>query len=154
MAVSARVRAWDYERAAAALRPERDRIYASVFPGATPPPGAALRVQSERIKLSGLTEEGGPALPAQTSGLAALEVLHTVSASIPEQMRLFVQEIVLEPGEVRLSGLTTSHEAAGEFVQAMNKLSDLEVEPPRTKLRPDKTVDFRMTARRKGEVDE
>jgi hypothetical protein len=128
-------------------------LYASAFPGQPVPPGAALRLRSERLKLAALT---GPADLASKpeDALATLQILHAVNTHIPENMKLFINEIVLEPDELHLAGQTTSHDAAGLLVKSLNQSPGLEADPPRTKLRPDKTTDIRLVARKKVEPND
>ena len=90
----------------------------------------------------------------RASGLASLELLHTITANVPPKTKLHVDEVLLDEAGVRVSGQTTSHNAAGEIVQRLNTVAGLAVDPPRTKLRRDKTVDFRLHVRRQEHVGE
>lgn len=147
-AVDLHSRAQEFRTATADLRPLMSEMYGNVFPGAALQPGAALRVRSERIKLEGLTGSvevdpaGGP------SNLVSFELLHAVTAGIPAAMKLNLSEVIIDEDGIRLAGQTTSHEAAGELVRSLNEAAGVRADPPRTKLRPDKTVDFRIAARK------
>jgi len=136
------------------LGPTRDAIYAEVFPGQAVTSGAALRVESERIKLQGLTsnKQEGDAFAAPRP-LEVFELLQSVTAAAPEQLKLFVNELVVDDQGLRLIGQTTSHSAAGDLVQALNRVPSIDVEPPRTKLRNDRTVDFHIHAARVSRDD-
>lgn len=137
-----------YQSAFAYLQPEIAEAYAAAFAGASPPPGAAIRLRSERIKLQGLTGTDHSSPVLNTAGLIAFELLHAATAAIPPGMKLNLSEVIIEEDELRFAGQTTSHEAAGDWVSALNQAGTLTAEPPRTKLRPDKTVDFRIRATR------
>lgn len=137
-----------YQSAVADLQPEIAEAYRAAFGGASPPPGAALRLRSERIKLQGLTGTDHLSPVLNTAGPIAFELLHAATAAIPPGMKLNLSEVIIEEDELRFAGQTTSHEAAGEWVSALNQAGTLTAEPPRTKLRRDKTVDFRIRATR------
>ena len=130
------------------LRGRCGEVYRSATSSRTVPPAAGLRLRSERIKLEGLTDVDDTMSDTRASGLASLELLHAITANMPPKVKLHVNEVLLDEAGVRLSGQTTSHNAAGEIVQKLNGVAGLAVDPPRTKLRRDKTVDFRMHARR------
>ncbi len=128
---------------------DQTRIYQDVHPDKPVPYGAALRLQSERIGLEATT--AGPTdTPATAwlhrSGLDAFTTLHEVTSRIPSGLKLYVNEIQLDDVGITLSGQTTSHGAAGDIVRELNELTTLSVDPPRTKRRQDKTVDFRIRA--------
>jgi hypothetical protein len=127
----------------------RADVYAGVFPGVPTPAGAAFRLRSECIKLEGLTQQG----PIERSDLTpdslqAFDLLHDVTVAIPAELKLYVTEISLDDGGIRLAGQTTSHAAAGDLVRRLNAVPGIAVHPPRTKLRKDHTVDFRIRATR------
>ena len=136
-----------YAAAANELRPLRNQIYQTVFPDADPSPAAALRLRSERIKLEALTDRGDvKARDLSSSALDTFELLHKVMAHIPVDLKVHVNDIVLDDQGIRLAGQTTGHGAAGDLVRQLNKAPGLTVDPPRTKLRKDGTVDFRVRA--------
>ena len=132
-----------YNEAVRDLLPLRAGIYENVFPDETPPPTAALRLRSECIKLEGLTERGDSTRPdPNSSGLAAFQLLHIVMANMPASLRLHVREITLDSLGLRFSGQTTGHGVAGDLVQQLNQVPGITVDPARTKMRKDGTVDF------------
>jgi hypothetical protein len=143
-----------YARAAGDLQSEQVRIYQNVFPGNPTAPGSALRIQSERIKLEGLTERDGTSdSPAGIGGIEAFALLHELTDRLPKSAKVNIEEVVLEQDGVRVAGLTTSHQVAGDWVQQLNESSLLRADPPRTKLRADATVEFRVQVKR-AEGDE
>ncbi len=149
LAVRMRVDIVSHAHAMNELRELRADIYRQAFPDQPIPPGASLRLQSERIKLEGLTETAtGRGNSIDLNGLAAFELLQQAVARIPSGLKLHVTEIGVNHSALRISGQTTSHSAAGELVQQLNQIPMLAVDPPRTKLRKDRTVEFKIHARR------
>ena len=137
------------------LRPLRSAVYAEVYPGESAPPEAALRLRSERIKLEGLTDAtGGDGGEPRRPGSAVLEFMQGVAEHIPAKLKLHVTELMADDESMTVAGRTSSHGAAGDLVQALNRAPGLAAEPPRTKLRKDGTVDFRMTIVRSTEADD
>jgi len=140
-----------YSTAIAQVQPMQAQIYRRAI-GDPVPLGAALRLRSELIKLEALTDRSTNqnSLP-QSSGLAAFELLHEMMLKIPDELKLNVSEILIDEQAVRVVGQTSSHSAAGELVRQLNLIPDLTVNPPRTKLRQDRTVDFHIYGIRKNQ---
>lgn len=130
------------------LVPIRNGIYVQAFPGQAPPPEAALRLRSERIKLEGLTDRGDTKSDIQSgNGLQLFELMHDILNQIPGDLKIAISEVLLDERTVSFTGRTTSHGQAGRLVSALNQIPAISAEPPNTKLRKDKTVDFRINAR-------
>jgi len=146
-AATLRWRAADYTDQIAKLTATRAEIYKSVYESGTVPPGAALQLRSERIKLEGMTKTDGldDALPDRR-GLAIMESLAHVVAALPDDVKVCVDELVIDASAVDLAGRTTAHSLARRLVQGINRLSHIAAAPPRTKLRADESVDFRIRA--------
>ena len=148
VAIGTRVEMAQYGHGAEELRPLREQVYADVFPGQSLPPGAALRMRSERIKLEGLTEGARDADQVlKTNGRQPLGLLLLITEHIPPNLKLHVTQIVVDDTNFKIIGQTTDHGAAGHLVQALNEMPGCEVDPPRTKLRKDLTVEFQIRAR-------
>lgn len=131
-----------------ALVPIRNEIYAQAFPGQTPPPEAALRLRSERIKLEGLTHQGDEKTEIRSgNGLQLFELMHEILNQLPDDLKIAISEILLDERALSFKGRTTSHGQAGKLVHALNQIPTISAEPPNTKLRKDQTVDFRINAR-------
>jgi hypothetical protein len=149
MGIHLRVERTSYAATIDHLTARRTQIYQRAFPEKAVPPGAALRLRSECIKLEGLTERATIETPdLKPSSLETFDLLHDVTAAIPADLKLHVNEIQVDDRGIRLAGQTTSHTAAGKLVQELSAIPSLTVEPPRTKLRKDRTVDFRIRAER------
>lgn len=134
-----------YTGALRSHRSVRDEIYQSVFPDSEVPPAAALRLRSERIKLEGLTEN----VPADTAslGFSSMQVLYLlreVTSRVPDDLRLRLDELLVDPKTVRISGKTSSHSEAGRLVKSLNSVPDFAFGPPQTRLLADRTVEFRI----------
>lgn len=135
-------------RGIASLQPIRNEIYMQAFPGQLPPPEAALRLRAERIKLEGLTDRGGSKTDVHSGdGLELFEIMHDILEQLPSDLKLSISEVLLDERTLSFTGRTTSHGKAGEVVHALNQIPSITAEPPNTKLRKDKTVDFRINAR-------
>ncbi|MBI4716623.1 MAG: hypothetical protein HY763_02370 [Planctomycetes bacterium] len=144
--VGLRVENVRYTEALEDLRPLRDGVYRRVFPDGAVPAAAGARLRSELAKLTGVTRQAAEAAVVSTSsGLALVEQLAALAALLPEQTKVYLAELVADADALILSGQTTSHQAAGEMVQSMNQLPGWTVEPPRSKLRKDQTVDCRIS---------
>ena len=142
---------WETARCRAAgeeLAPIRAALFARAFPQSRPDAAAALRVQSELVKLRGLTstlrKEGDQ---ITVTGLSLVERLSRVIAQFPTETKILLTEVAAEGDDLRLSGMSTAHDAAGDIVRALSALTDLEVDPPRSSLRKDGTVEFNIHAR-------
>lgn len=142
---------WEAARCRAAteeLEPLRAAFFERAFPGSTPDAAAALRVQSELVKLRGLTSTSGKeGVPTSVAGLHLVERLSRVIAQFPAETKVLLTEVAVEGDDLRLSGMSTAHDAAGDIVRALGELPDLEVDPPRSSLRKDGTVEFHIHAR-------
>jgi hypothetical protein len=135
-----------YERSLEQLRSLQAQAYQRVFPASPVHAGATLRLRSERIKLESLTKGTAPSGLRSHAGMDVFRLLHATAAGIPAHVKLNVQEIDVDDGRVRVIGHTTDHTAAGEWVQALNKTGTVQADPPRTTLRKDGTVEFRIHA--------
>jgi hypothetical protein len=140
-----------YQRSLEETRSIQNQAYQRVFPGAPAQAGAALRLRSERIKLEGLTKSTAASDMPSRSGMEVFRLLHAMTASVPPSVKLNVHEIDVDEGRVRVIGHTTNHTAAGEWVQELNKIGAVQADPPRTTLRKDGTVEFRIHAQKAEE---
>jgi hypothetical protein len=153
-ALKLRVENMRYAAAIEDLRPVAAQLYESALGGPAPATGAALRLRSERIKLEGLTHSGVDRDELVPGSAGAVRALQWLSSEIPSGVKLDVSEIAIDSEGLRVTGCTTTHEAAGDLVAALNESGKFEVDPPRTKLKSDKTVEFRISAKRKSNADE
>ena len=143
-----------YAHGLSELEPARTALYQEVFPGSDVGPASSLRLQSERIKLEGLTETAMGAGSLAPTGTAVLTSIRDVVQSVPDSLKLFLTELTANETVIRISGQTTSHTAAGELVGQLNSINEWAFDPPTTKLRKDGTVEFRIVGKRKGEGTE
>lgn len=150
LVVTAATLSWQaagYTDQIATLTATRGEIYQRVYESSSVPPGAALQLRSERIKLEGMTTtDGVDDTLHDRRGLAVIESLAHVIAALPDDVKISVDELVIDASAVELAGRTTAHSHAGRLVQGLNRLSRIAATPPRTKLRTDETVDFRIRA--------
>ncbi len=149
-----RIQNHTYGRAIGELRSQKQALYATVYPGESVPPSAALRLRSERIKLEGLTNgTKQTAMPGSEHGLHTLALMSDLVRQIPSQVRLRLDELSADDRGMKLVGGTRAHSDAGLLVQAFNELDALAADPPRTKKNKDSTVGFRVQIRRTGDAE-
>ena len=126
------------------------QLYTQSFPGRPVPPGIALRIASERIRLEGLTRSANPdstrnaLLPAQT----VPEELRHLIAAIPTDVRLFVQDLQLDDHHLTLRGTARSHAEAERIASALRDAHGWVPSPPRSDVRRGGGVGFALHARR------
>lgn len=149
---------WQVGRLASAadsLTPALAKIYANAMPDAAAIPAApALQLRSELTRLVGLTARHESIDGWDRSPLSTLDVLREVIDRIPSDIKLQLQGMDVHPSGCQLVGRTLSHDAAGRLVAAVNQDSRYLAEPPQTKLRDDRTVEFTIHVRhRHGEAN-
>lgn len=120
-------------------------VFTELFPGQTVPAGVAMRLASERKRLEGLTLSSGPQMPERTDALA---VMHQIVASLPPDLRLDLQEVRIENGNVTLRGRTRDHRGAEQLAAAVNKSGSLQCASPQTERQSDGGVLFYLHAQR------
>jgi hypothetical protein len=131
-----------------AIHVELAQLFNELFPTSPENAGSGLRIQSERIRLEGLTNKSNSSIDVpEARGMVTFSLLHNLTQHLPGSARVNIEEMLLDRNGIRLSGLTTSHSVAGEWVRQLNTNSNVTADPPRTKLRPDGTVEFRVHVR-------
>ncbi len=120
-------------------------VFAELFPGQMVPAGVAMRLASERKRLEGLTLSTGARTPARTDALA---ILHQIVANLPGDLRLDLQELRIENGNVTLRGRTRDHRGAEQLAAAVNKSGSLQCASPQTERQSDGGVLFYLHAQR------
>ncbi len=129
------------------LRAESQQVYSGLFPGSIVPPSVAMRLRSERIKLEGMTKSDQiPSSNERSSGLHILDIFGSIAETLPSDIKIFVNKLVIDDAMLTISGQTTDHAAAGIIAQALHKMPGIQIDPPSTKMRSDKTVEFRIRA--------
>lgn len=132
----------------AALEAAQLEVYAQVFPTGTWPPEAAMRLASERKKLEGLTRQEASKTVIEAE--PPLDALRSFVAALPPDVRIFVESMRLDEGQLSLRGRTAEHRDAERIVEALSKVPGLETRPPRTTRLSDGGVEFSILARRQG----
>jgi len=125
-------------------------LYARAFPDRSCPPGIALRVASERIRLEGLTRRarGSGDDASLPDGNALLAALRDLVAAIPTEVRLFVQDLRLDEGHLSLRGTAKTHAEAERIAKALRTVDGVTPSPPRSDTRREGGVNFSLHARR------
>ena len=131
---------------------QRLAVYRQVFNTDRLPPGAALRLASERVRLEGMTRRTKDTqTPSKTILPPPLDVLRLVVAELPSDVRVMLTEARMEESQVVLRGQTVEHRDAERIVEAVNAAPGLEARPPRTTRLKSGGVEFSITAGPKNE---
>jgi hypothetical protein len=121
------------------------QIFRELFPQEPIPTGVALRLTSERRRLEGLTlSEKRPSLPSAD----AIETLRALVTAIPADLRLDLQELRIEAGDVSLRGRIRDHRQAEQMAAAVGRSANLVCAAPRTNRLSDGGVQFFLHGQR------
>ncbi len=120
------------KRELAVVHEAKRAAYGEVFGEGAMPPGAALRMASELVRLKGLTRQGGPGSESVSESLKALPVLRNVVASLPPDVRVMLIDARIDAKQMTLRGQTAAHRDAERIVEAINRVPGLSARPPRT----------------------
>lgn len=143
---------WTLRAHLAAVATARLETYRRVFDADRLPPGAAMRLASERIRLEGLTSTGRSRVATDPrSRPRPLEVLRNWVANLPSDIRVLLTNARLEGDHMSLRGQTTSHRDAERIVEAVNTIPGLQARSPRTARLETGGVEYSITA---GVLDE
>jgi hypothetical protein len=147
LGVGFRYHAVRLERNLETLHAQQLDIYREVFEVDRLPPGAALRLASERIRVEGLTSKG------EESGLAgespsALEALRGVVAALPSDVRIMLTDLRIDEKQIALHAQTGQHRDAERIAEAIGTIEGLQVRPPRTTRLKSGGVEFALIATR------
>ena len=124
--------------------------FVEIFAGRPCPPGVTLRVASERIRLEGLTRSAGRAEAADSTVeiTPLLDTLRDIAAAIPDDVRLFVQDLRIDERHLALQGTARRHTEAEQIAKALRKIPGLVPAPPRSDARKPGGVNFSLHAKR------
>jgi hypothetical protein len=142
-AVAIHVQRHRLEQAIARVDAQRLQIYRGVFPDAERlPPGAALRLASERIRLEALTR---PSQRGAEEGLAPLAGLREFVATLPQETRILLLEARLDARQWSLRGQTVEHRDAERIAEALGKVRGIRAHSPRTTRHSSGGVEFTVS---------
>lgn len=125
-------------------------VFMESFPEQPPPAGVALRLASERRRLEGLTMAGGD---TETHRADALQALRTLTAALPADVRVDLQELRVESRNLTLRGRCRDHRQAERLAVAIDQLAEFSCPAPRTHRLDDGGVQFFLSARRADAVE-
>lgn len=117
-------------------------LFQEVFPDSRVPSAIVSRLKSEKAKLAGASGSGA----AIEQPESALTVLYDLLAALPETLRVQVQQLRIEDGEIYLDVNTRSVGIASELADAFEK-SGFSIEPPTTEQLDAKQVAVRINGR-------
>ncbi len=135
-----------------AVNTARLATYREVFVGKRLPPGAALRLASERIRLEGLTSsrEASTGGSSTAPRLDPLDGLRNVVEGLPSDVRVMLLGARLDEKQWTLRGQTMNHRDAERIVEAINSIPGVQCRPPRTTRLRMGGVEFSIIATTKG----
>lgn len=136
-----------FEEQLAGANDARRVIYTEVFETEILPPGAAMRLASERVRLEGLTQSrGGSASVQRKPTFEPLAVLREIVAGLPDDVRVMLSDVRVDGTHVTLRGQTAEHRDAERIVETMNRIPNLRAQPPRTARLQNGGVEFSISA--------
>lgn len=127
------------------IQDEQSSAYRAVFPGSAPPIGAAARLASERLRLEGLTRSPADQSVDQAPP-SALRLLRDAVAALPGDVRIMLQDLRIEGGQLVMHGRTAEHRDAERIVERLATLPQIQTRPPRTSRHADGGVEFSVSA--------
>lgn len=137
------LRSYRLAESTAAIAAWETSLFKELFPGQPVGGAPGLRIAAELRRLRALAPlESGP----DSRPPGALDTLQRVVAALPGSVRLDVQELRIEAGDVTLRGRTTDHAQAEKVGSALRNLPQLECDPPRTDRQSDGLVQFFLHA--------
>ena len=135
MTIFGAVRSYQYQRQARSSQQRQVAMFQETFPNSRVPTAVVSRLTSEYRKLLGARgEEAAVRLPP-----SALNVLYKLVAGLPPDLRLQVEQIRIENGQIDLDVKVRSVGAAGQVADAIQNHGFV-VEPPTTEQRGTDTV--------------
>ena len=140
-----------YEQRAQGERLAIEAVYREAFPGRDVPPAVLSRLRGQAREARGLTGRGGP--PGLGGGAApdrpsAFTTLTSVLMAVPEDLRIRVLEIHVEPDRIDVDGQARSHGDAERLAASLRVIPGWRVDPPSTQTLRDRGVGFTLTATR------
>ncbi len=125
----------------------RSNVYTRVFDTDRLPPGAAMHIASERIRLEGLTLTSAESVPPTGEATpSAVRTLRNVVAALPEDVRVMLLTARIDGTQMNLHGQTAEHRDAERIVEAINTVSGFSARPPRTSRLRTGGVEFSILA--------
>lgn len=110
------------------------------------------RLASERRKLAGLCGHDAPgATVASARPVSALIHLQGVLTSLPKEIRYRIEQLRIDPGEIRIDGQARSHAEADQLAVALRKSGRYQADLRKTELLKDRGVSFLLTVRPTGD---
>lgn len=123
------------------------RVYRETFDTVgSPPPGAALRIASERIRLEALRHSGAHADGTNLERTRdPITTLRDWVASLPADVRVFLTHARIDESHVQLRGKTREHRDAERLAEPLQRIAGLIARPPRTTRDRDGAVEFSIS---------
>lgn len=123
------------------------KAYREVFDTLILPPGASMRLSSERVRMEGLAGKRNAASSSERKTLPPpLHVLREFVESIPSDVPILVHEARIDGQQLTLRGMTREHRDAERLVEALNRVAGVRALAPRTNRLKSGGVEFALNA--------
>ena len=140
---------WDYQTAGRALQRRQTTLFRRVLPDTSLSGNPAMRLASERIRLSGLTRtDDAEAVNDEADGdrLATMTVLRDFVDALPGDVRINLLDWNMDRSQLSMRGRTTQHRDAERIAECLNRIPRLAAKPPRTSRLESGGVEFTVRA--------
>jgi len=131
----------------ARVRAAQAGIYREAFDhSGPPPPGAALRMASERIRLEALRTNGSELdIASGPKNHDPLGALRDWVAGLPSDVRVMLTHARVDETSLQVRGRTRQHRDAERLTESLKRLPGLSTRPPRTARGADGAVEFTVS---------
>lgn len=137
-----------YAEQATSLRGEQVSVFREAFPDQRVPVSIVARLESEARRLAGVSGQGGESADAsELRAASALERLHGLLASLPNNLRFRVLSVNVQKDRLLVEGEARSHGEAEQITSVLRGRGGFEVDPPRTEAMPEGGVSYSFEAR-------
>ena len=122
-------------------------VYQKVFEASSLPPGAAMRLASERVRLEGLARTDVASSKQKEVVLPPPFVaLRNIVEMIPNDVPVLLNETRIDEHHLSMRGQTREHRDAERIVEAINKVPGIKALAPRTNRLKAGGVEFAINA--------
>jgi type II secretion system protein L len=128
VSAAAHLRAYRYDAVVDQALSEEAALHQKVFPNTRTPIDVERRLASETRRLEGLRGSAG----AMPEPFSALDSFNQVVGSLPENLRIRIVDLRVDPSGILVEGQARSHADAEKFAQAIRATGRFVCDPPRS----------------------
>lgn len=132
----------NYDAQIAGCRQKQEQLFHKVFPKQQPPGGIVSRLESEKMKIVGLSDNDKDELKTTSS----LLMLYKFLDFLPNETRFRILELGFIDGRIEVDSEVRSHGDATKLTTAMQS-AGFDVEPPKTQQVDKQVVSARLFGR-------